>query len=196
MIRWQHFPRSQRLLPHLEDVVKAFQAASPSFEGAYKAWEAWAQDPPPGSQPPRLESNQVLATVEPGLAAAGYAVEGPHTKLPVVVLWGENGKPRKSYRADAKIEHEPGRETVVEVEAGGAVANNAWRKDLMEASLMPYVDYLVIAVRSTYNHLDRKKSPPVVKPTPQFDIVTQEMDALYVSHRLVLPLKGVTVIGY
>ena len=44
-----------------------------------------------------------------------------------------NGKSEKSYEADAKIEHEPGRETVVEVEAGGATANNLWRKDLMEA---------------------------------------------------------------
>lgn len=178
--------------------MKAFEAANPSLEAAYEEWDAWAAAPPAGSNPPRLESNKVLAIVASDLEAAGYSVEKPGTgnKLPVVVLWGENGKPSKSYNADAKIEHEPGRETVVEVEAGGATANNAWRKDLMEACLMPYVDYLVIAVRNTYRSLDRKNGKLLVKTNPDFTSVTAELDALYESHRLHLPLKGVTIVGY
>ncbi len=82
----------------------------------------------------------------------------------------------------------------MEVEAGDATANNAWRKDLMEACLMPYVDYLVIAVRNEYKSLDRKNA--VVKVNQDFKLVTSELDALYESHRLQLPLNGILILGY
>ncbi len=192
--RWQHFPRSHKIPAHLAEVVDAFRASEPVLANYYASWDTWASAPPHGSLPPRLESNQVLKTVAPALQAAGYDVEATGSKLPFVVLWGVDGSQEKLYYADAKFEHEPGRETVVEVEAGGATANNAWRKDLMEACLMPHVDYLCIAVRNTYRSLDRKKG--TVKTNPDFKTVTAELDALYESHRLQLPLKGITIIGY
>lgn len=192
--RWQHFPRSEKIPTHLLSVVDAFKAHETDFAAHYAAWHAWAAAPPPGSQPPRLESNKVLKTVAPELKASGYAVESTAGKLPVVVLWGVNGTQEKSYFADAKIEHAPGRETVVEVEAGGGTANNAWRKDFMEACLMPYVDYLCIAVRNAYVSYDKKTKK--IKTNPDFQSVTSELDALYESHRLQLPLKGITIIGY
>jgi hypothetical protein len=80
----------------------------------------------------------------------------------------------------------------VEVEAGSGHANNRWRKDLMEACLMPYVDYLAIAVRNCYWFMKNGKQ----NNTPDFGIVTTEVDALYESHRLQLPLLGILVIGY
>jgi hypothetical protein len=177
-------------------VVEAFQAALPDFQAHYEEWDAWAAAPPPGSQPPRMVSNTVLKHVAPSLKAKNYAVEETGSKQSFVVLWGENGRPEKTYHADAKKEHAPGRETVVEVEAGGATANNAWRKDLMEACLMPYVDYLVIAVRNEYRSLDRKGTKLVIKTNADFRSVTAELDALYESHRLTLPLAGILVIGY
>ena len=190
--RWQYFPRSQRPPEHLLAVVKAFETAGPGFAAHYAAWQAWAESP--AGKPPRLESNTVLAKVAPALEEAGYAVEKPGAKLPLTVLWGANGRPEKSYNADAKIVHEPGRETVVEVEAGGATANNLWRKDLMEACVMPYVDYLAIAVRNEYRSMDAKKRTPRINA--DFGLVTSELDALFESRRLQLPLLGILVIGY
>ncbi|MGB7587389.1 MAG: hypothetical protein WBM00_01630 [Solirubrobacterales bacterium] len=172
--------------------MTAFEAAERGFLDHYAAWDAWAKTP--GTPAPRLESNQVLATVRPGLEEAGYSVEKPGTKLPLTVLWGVNGKAEKSYHADAKQEHSPGRETVVEVEAGGATANNLWRKDLMEACVMPYVDYLAIAVRNEYRSLDTKKRIPRINA--DFGLVTSELDAIYESRRLQLPLLGILVVGY
>jgi hypothetical protein len=192
VIRWQFFPRSMEPPPHLLAAKIAFETIAPALEERYAAWEAWAANP--SGKGPRLESNTVLEMVRPSLEAAGYAVERKGHPLPFVVLWGENGKPAKAYEADAKIEHESGRETVVEVEAGGATANNLWRKDLMEASLMPYVDYLAIAVRQEYKHRDSKTGK--VKVNPDFERVRSELDALYESHRLHLPLTGILLIGY
>jgi hypothetical protein len=67
--------------------------------------------------PPRPESNQVLAKVASGLETVGYTVEKTGAMLPLTVLWGTNGRPDKSFSADAKMEHAQGRETVIEVEA-------------------------------------------------------------------------------
>ena len=50
--------------------------------------------------------------------------------------------------------------------------------------MMQDVDYLVIAVRNIYNK------------SSDFDKVCKFFDALYASDRLVLPLKGILVIGY
>ena len=191
-IRWQYFPRSQRPPDHLLAVVKAFEAAAGPFSEHYALWESWAKAP--AGPPPRMESNQVLAKVAPQLETAGYMVEKTGAKLPLTVLWGTNGKPEKSYNADAKMEHAAGRETVVEVEAGGATANNLWRKDLMEACVMPYVDFLVLAVRNEYRSWDKKKGTPRVRL--DFGSVTAELDAVFESHRLQLPLLGILVIGY
>jgi hypothetical protein len=139
-----------------------------------------------------MEGNDVLRIVEPQLPAIGYEVERPGAPLELVVLWGPNGETSKSYEADAKREAAPGRETVIEVEAGGAHANNRWRKDLMEACIMPYVDHLVIAERNNYWHTSGGR--PI--STRDFRIVTTELDALHESRRLELPLQGILVIGY
>jgi hypothetical protein len=64
----------------------------------------------------------------------------------------------------------------------------------MEACVMPYVDYLAIAVRNEYKSLDSKKRVPRVNS--DFGLVTSELDAIYESHRLQLPLLGILVIGY
>lgn len=62
--------------------------------------------------------------------------------------------------------------------------NNHFLNDLFQACMMQDVDYLVIAVRNIYNK------------SSDFDKVCKFFDALYASDRLVLPLKGILVIGY
>lgn len=49
---------------------------------------------------------------------------------------------------------------------------------------MQDVDYLVIAVRNIY------------RTSKYFDKLITFLDALYVSNRLILPLKGILIIGY
>lgn len=72
------------------------------------------------------------------------------------------------------------------MEAGRAVANNQFLKDLFQACMMDEVDHLVIAVRNVYSKLNNK----------DFAIASTFMDTLYASARLTLPLQGILIIGY
>ena len=97
------------------------------------------------------------------------------------VLFGRNGEAEKSFDADAYSESLA---TVVEVEAGRAVVNNQFLKDLFQASMMEGVDFCVIAVRNVY------------KSSKDFDLVCRYMDTMYASDRLRLPLRGILILGY
>jgi hypothetical protein len=102
-------------------------------------------------------------------------------KIKVPVLFGRNGKLQRYFDADAYYLKEG---IVLEVEAGRAVMNYQFLKDLFQACVMKDVGYFVIAVRNIY--LKNK----------DFETVTSFFETLYASGRLNLPLKGILVIGY
>ena len=131
-----------------------------------------------------LPSNDVLAHLRSGLEQLGFEVEVDKSsagKIKVPVLFGRNGKPEKSFEADAFHRNEG---VVLEVEAGRAVVNNQFLKDLFQACMMQEARHLVVAVRNVY------------RGTPDFDKVIAFFETLYASARLQLPLKSVTIIGY
>ncbi len=105
------------------------------------------------------------------LADNGFTVEKGlrENRIPVPVLLGREGKFEKSFHVDG-FHEETG--TVLEVEAGRAVTNYQFLKDLFEACMMHNVNYLVIAVRKIY------------RDSPDFERVATHFDALYVSGRL------------
>ena len=175
MIEWQHFPQSSRPPDHLLQVVRVFEACADRI----------------GSRESRrgtgLKSNEVLSAVSEGLERLGFAVErGKGERIDVPVLLGRNGRVEQAFQADA---HNPVTGTVVEIEAGRAVANNAYLKDLFEACLMQDVQYLVIAVKSVY-------SPANSRETRDFETVCRSFVSMYASRRLERPLSGILVIGY
>jgi hypothetical protein len=129
-------------------------------------------------------SNVILAQVRGGLEAIGFKVEGGKKsadKISVPVLFGKGGKAARTFEADAYHSEEG---FVLEVEAGRAVTNYQFLKDLFEAAMMVDVNYLGIAVRNIY------------KRAKDFETAYSFLDALYASERLRLPLKGVLLIGY
>ena len=168
MISWIYYPRSKKPPALARNVVACFENIASKID----------------SDSHGLTSDQVLASVAPGLIEAGFRVETGKTKskkIPVPVLFGLNGAPEKSFEADACHE---GIGFVLEVEAGRAVLNNEFLKDLFEACVMHNVNYLGIAVRRIY------------KASKDFQRVTLFFDTLYASNRLPLPLEGILVIGY
>jgi hypothetical protein len=129
-------------------------------------------------------SNDVLAHLRPGFEFLGFVVESGKTsdsKIRVPVLYGANGKVEKAFDADA---YHPTQKVVIEVEAGRAVTNYQFLKDLFQACVMQNVDYLVIAVRQDY------------RGTDDYSKVVAFLETLYASTRLQLPLKSVLIIGY
>jgi len=168
MIKFQFFPRSHGITSEIKDIVQVFIDANNNITSDDKT----------------LSSNEVLKYLEVGLERIDFIVEKSKStkdKVPVPVLFGLDNRIDKSFNADAlsfdgKI--------VIEVEAGRAVDNNQFLKDIFQACMMFEVEYLVIAVRNNYRGKD------------DFRKVFTFLETLYISSRLQLPLKGILLVGY
>lgn len=126
----------------------------------------------------------MLECLSSDLKFIGYDVEtGKLTsqKIKIPVLFGLNGTILKSFDVDG---YHKDTGTVVEIEAGRAVSNYQFLKDLFESIVMMDINYLVIAVRNIYNK------------NKDFDTVNNFIEVLYTSQRIKLQLKGILVIGY
>ena len=168
MVLWQYFPKSKQAIDILQDVVKCFSEAESKIS----------------SKTHTYHSNEVLERIRAPLESIGFKVETgkrKKDKISIPVLFGLKGKPKKSFDVDAFHKES---KIVLEVEAGRAVINNQFLKDFFEACVMYDVDYLILALRKTYN----KKQ--------DFETVLNFFDTLYASGRMSLPLKGILVIGY
>lgn len=171
MINFQFFPRSHGVTPEIQTVIDCFKKIETTLaDGQHRV------------------SNDVLALLRPHLEACGYDVEkgkGRDEKIDVPVLFGENNEIDKSFYADAvNREHR----IVIEVEAGRAVRNNQFLKDIFQACMMFDIEYLVIAVLNEYTGGGAT--------TRDYHEVKTFLETLYVSNRLRLPLKGILLIGY
>lgn len=119
-----------------------------------------------------------------------YKVEsGKADQIFVPVLFGENDSVDKYFAADALSADG---KIVIEVEAGRAVMNNQFLKDIFQACMMLEVEYLVIAVLNKNSH----KCGGKTIDSPDFQKVKTLLETLYVSNRFRLPLKGILLIGY
>lgn len=168
MINWQFFPKSRIIPEHLNNVIGVF--VSNEFIIS--------------SDVHNYGSNEVLENVRVKLEKLEFQVERSkksNDKIQVPVLFGQNGKLEKYFDADG---YNKLTKTVIEVEAGRAVSNYQFLKDLFQACMMYEVDYLVIAVRNKY------------RGNPDFQNVINFFETLYASGRLNLPLKGILIIGY
>ncbi len=167
-IQYQLFPRSIPMSTRLRQIVNCFEEIEPKI----------------CSSDYQLPSNGVLELLRMHLELLEIKVErgkAKADKINVPVLFGLNDKVDKSFHADAvsldgKI--------VIEVEAGRAVDNNQFLKDIFQACMMFGVEYLVLAVRNHY------------RQQQDFQEVYKFLELLYISNRLILPLQGIMLIGY
>jgi len=168
MIKYQFFPRSIGISNQIEKIVYCFKLV----ENKIKSPEN------------NLNSNGVLTLLRPKLEKIGMIVEKGKSKgdkIPLPVLFGLNNKIDKHFDADAVSKDG---KIVLEVEAGRAVDNYQFLKDIFQASMMFGVEYLVLAVRNNYRGSD------------DFQKIYTFLEILYISNRMHLPLKGVLLIGY
>lgn len=168
MINWQYYPKRKEIPTHLKDLVDIFNLNQSVIS----------------SDDFTLNSNDVLEKISLDLLELNYQVEVSKKaidKIKVPVLFGMNGKLEKYFDADAYNEE---LKTVIEVEAGRAVTNYQFLKDLFQACMMQEIDVLIISLRNNY------------KGNHDFETVVTFFDTLYVSGRLTLPLKRILIIGY
>lgn len=169
MIEWAYFPRSSPPPTFGRKIVALFEKHAKAIDSSKTASQ---------------HSNAVMARLRPGLEALGFVVERGKMrddKVVVPVLFGRKGQVLKCFNADA---HAASEGWVLEVEAGRAVDNNQFLKDIFQACMMHDVLHLAIAVRNSYRGSD------------DFGKVENFLETLYVSGRLQLPLKGILLIGY
>lgn len=168
MINYQLYPRSNAMPYELLEVIACFEAALSNIDSANN----------------KLVSNAALAYLEPHLRNIGYIVETGKTtdqKINVPVLFGLNNSIDKSFDADAVSQDGS---VVVEVEAGRALTNYQFLKDIFQACMMHDVKYLVLAVRNDYRGRN------------DFKKISAFLETLYISNRLQLPLEGILLVGY
>ena len=169
MINWVYFPKSSPPPEFGLSVVALFEGIATVIDS---------------SSGGKQHSDAVMALLRPGLEKLGFRVErgkSSEEKIVVPVLFGRKGKVLKCFNADA---HDAKSGWVLEVEAGRAVDNNQFLKDIFQACMMHDVLHLAIAVRNSYRGSD------------DFAKVEAFLETLYVSGRLQLPLKGILLIGY
>ena len=154
MIRYQFFPRSHGITEDVKAVINCFKTVDTDIS----------------SDNLKLNSNAVLEKLRPHLEAIDYFLET-----------GYDNEIDKSFNADALSKDG---KIVIEVEAGRAVDNNQFLKDIFQACMMFEVEYLVIAVRNDYRGSD------------DFKKIYTFLETLYISSRLHLPLKGILLVGY
>jgi hypothetical protein len=168
MINWQFFPKSRIIPEHLKNILDVFYLNENLISSEFHNYG----------------SNEVLEYVRTDLEKIDFQIEKSkksNDKIKVPVLFGQNGKLEKYFDADG---YNKVTKTVIEVEAGRAVTNYQFLKDLFQACMMYEVDYLVIAVRKDY------------RGNSDFQNVITFFDTLYASGRLQLPLRGILIIGY
>jgi len=168
MINYQYYPNYSKIPNHLTELVSVFKKHNQIDTSTNHD----------------LSSNSILEILRNDLIQLGYEVESgkkSNQKIKKPVLFGKNQEVIKSFDVDGFHEIFS---TVIEVEAGRAVANNQFLKDIFQACVMIDVDYLVIAVRNVY--LGNKN----------FDTIVNFLETLYSSKKFTLPLKGILLIGY
>ncbi len=172
MINWMYFPQNRQVEPHLVEIIEVFSKVESSIDS-----EVYSGDQ-------NLKSDTVLEIVSPGLEEIGFRVEKSKKaehKIRVPVLYGLNGKVDLAFEVDAYSELT---QTVIEVEAGRAVVNYQFLKDLYESCMMQGVSFLCLAVKNIY------------KNSKDFQKVCTFLETLYISNRIQIPLSGILVIGY
>lgn len=168
MTNYQFFPRSHGITNDISAIIECFKKVEDKIS----------------SSEFNLKSNDVLEHLRPHLEGLGFRVEKDKSqegKIDVPVLFGQNNTIDKSFFADALSANG---DIVIEVEAGRATENNQFLKDIFEACMMFEVDYLILAVRNQYRtHKD-------------FELVYTFLETMFLSNRIILPLKGILLIGY
>lgn len=168
MIRYQFFPRSLGIDEKKHQIIQCFLEVETQIQ----------------SPANNLSSNQVLSLLKPYLNKLDIYVESgkaKNNKISIPVLFGLNNQPDKYFHADALSTDG---KIVIEIEAGRAVDNYQFLKDIFQASMMFGVEYLVLAVRNDYRSKDN------------FLTIYKFLEILYLSNRIILPLTGILLIGY
>jgi hypothetical protein len=177
--RWRYFPSYAAPPVWVTPLVGLFAAERAQIDSAV-------------THAKRMESNDVLDVIAPGLQTLGFVVEQGKKKtgkLPRPVFFGDEGSYLRTYEIDA---FDAANGIALEVEAGRATMGNAIYRDLIQASLMIDARFLTLAVPIEYRYSSGKRTAKEASYAKTYSVV----EAVYGSPRLNLPFEGLLLLGY
>lgn len=128
----------------------------------------------------------MLGKLRDGLQELGYEVgQAGGQRISRTVLFNDNGSANVTHELNA---FHAGEGIGLQVEAGRGAMSNADYRDLVRASLMEDVRYLVILMPLIYRYAQTR--------TEAFMRSRNQIQAIYASSRFSLPFKGLLLIGY
>lgn len=178
---WSYFPRNTRPPEWAAQVV----GVTASVEDAIHTRQA-------GRAKDDSSSDAVLAQLASGLQALGFQVEtgkGAAQKIRRPVLFGDDGQVQLAYEIDGFHDQHG---IAVEVEAGRGAMNGADFRDIVRTSLLLDAEYLAMWTPITYHY--KQNGRPMTKAA--YASTKSTLEAIYTSQRLVLPFRGVLLVGY
>jgi len=174
---WRYYPPRSAPPIWADELVQVFAEAQPSIDSSIVQG---------------LGSEGVLKALRLGLEANGYVVEASKARIDRIarpVLFGEQGHARVNYEVDAVQEED---QVLLEVEAGRGMMGNAVYRDLVRTSLIVGARFLALCVMNEYRY--RSGSKEMV--SRDYQLASDQLDAIYASGRLALPFDGVLLVGY
>jgi hypothetical protein len=139
-----------------------------------------------------ITSDAALSALRPHLLPLGFEVEAGKKKEDKIrrpVLFGEFGHEDMAYEVDG-FQAVDG--IALEVEAGRGARGNAVYRDLIQGSLLVDAEFLALAVMQEYRHQTSGRQTKV----KSYAEARSVLEAIYASNRLLLPFKGLLLIGY
>ena len=173
MLEWSYFPKTDPLPDFLKESVDVFEKKFHLIDSFKDTEEKYVQN-----------SDTVLQILSKEFQNLDYLVETgkkKNQKIRVPVLFGHKGSVSQAFEVDGW--HKKNK-IVLEIEAGRALVNHQFLKDIFEASVMVDIDYLILAVRQIY------------KKNQDYKKITEWLDTLFITNRIKLSLKGILLIGY
>jgi hypothetical protein len=172
-LQWSYFPRFSSPPSWMIEAIAAIDSQKSQIESKLHD---------------KLDSDEVLEHIRIPLENLGWEIEKGKTKAQKIerpVLHGDNGIPRVKYEIDG---WHNSHKAVMEVESGRGWQGNAVYRDLIRASIMQEVDYLLLGVRQQYKYANVTQN--------DFEKTREQVEAIYASGRLNLPFKGLLVFGW
>lgn len=182
---WRYYPQPDRPQADLRQLIDGMTALAPWLETDW-----WLR--PKGGK----DTRDITRALEPHLSAAGapapvsgvlragWNVETREKYPSMPFLYDEGDVSVQSVRPDAIHVDDRGRLTLVEIEGGGAETNYRGMKDIVEALLLPPVDYVALVVPFSAHH------------TRPYDYYNNLVSSLYAQQVVQGHLEGLLVLGY
>ena len=173
-MNYAYFPKDEIIPESIKTVINIFKTHEIEIDSN-------SND---SSNEERLSSDDVLKILMTDFSSEGYIVEkskAKKDKIRMPVYTENKEESNLFFEVDAWNENKG---IVVEVEAGRALDNHQFLKDIFEAAMMTNVKYLVIAVRECY----RGKN--------DYLKIKKWIEPMYSTQRIKLDLKGLLLIGY